>query len=283
MPDTVASLIRRAAAQLSLRGIETAALDARLLLQSSAGMGHADVVAEPDLILASPTVNAFWSLVERRCAFEPVSRILGTREFYGRAFHVTPEVLDPRADTETLITAAVPLGRGKSPFRILDLGTGSGALAVTLLAELPEASAVATDVSEPAIAIAKANAEALHVSERLALVKTSWFAGLSGRFDLIVSNPPYIPTADISDLSPDVRDYDPRGALDGGADGLHAYRQIAAGVAGFLAAESHILLEIGAGQELAVQGLFEARGLVLKQQFRDLGGHIRVLSFNLPR
>jgi release factor glutamine methyltransferase len=283
MPDTVAGLIRRAAAQLSLRGIETAALDARLLLQASAEMSHADVVAEPDLILAPEVVDGFWFMVERRSAFEPVSRILGVREFYGREFQVTPAVLDPRADTETLIAAALPLGKGKPGFRILDLGTGSGAIAVTLLAELPDATGIATDVSETALGVARTNAEVHGVSGRLRLLQASWFSGLSGKFDLIVSNPPYIPTTDVAGLAPDVRDFDPLGALDGGGDGLEAYRQISAGAGEFLAPGGHVLVEIGAGQEIDVQQLFEARGLALDQRFGDLGWHIRVLSFNLPR
>ena len=283
MSDTVASLIRRAAKQLSLRGIETAALDARLLLQASAELNHSDIVAEPDLILAPEVVHKFWSLMERRSAFEPVSRILGKREFYGREFQVTPAVLDPRPDTEVVIEAALPLGKGKASFRILDLGTGSGAIVVTLLAELPHATGVATDISEAALAIASSNAEVHGVSNRLRLMQANWFEGLSGQFDLIVSNPPYILTDDIAGLSPDVREFDPHRALAGGADGLTAYRQIAVGAAGFLAAGGRILLEIGAGQASDVQRLFEANGFTLNQQYLDLGGHIRALSLDLPR
>jgi release factor glutamine methyltransferase len=283
MSDSVAGLIRRAARQLSLRGIETAALDARLLLQSAAGMTHAEIVAEPDLILAPEVVAKFWLLMERRSAFEPVSRILGTREFYGREFQVKPAVLDPRADTEVLIEAALTLGREKSLFRILDLGTGSGAIVVTLLSELPNAAGVATDVSKAALAVAKSNAEMLGVSGRLRFVQAHWFEGLNGQFDLIISNPPYIPAEDIAGLLPDVRDFDPLGALDGGADGLAAYRMIAAGAAGYLAPQGHILMEIGAGQEIHVQRLFEALGFTLDRQYTDLAGHVRCLGFNLPR
>ena len=282
MSDTVASLIRRAAKQLSLRGIETAALDARLLLQASAQLNHSDVVAEPDLILAPETVAKFWVLMERRSALEPVSRILAAREFYGREFQVTPAVLDPRADTEVLIEAALPLGKGKGSFRILDLGTGSGAIAVTLLAELPHATGVATDISEAALAVANSNAEMLGVSDRLRFIHANWFDGLDGQFDLIVSNPPYILADDIAGLSPDVRDFDPHSALDGGVDGLMAYRQIAAGASGFLALQAPVLVEIGAGQEPDVQRLFETNGFVLNRRHPDLGGHIRCLRFNLP-
>jgi release factor glutamine methyltransferase len=283
MSDTVASLMRRAAKQLSLRGIETAALDARLLLQASAELSHSDVVAEPDLILAPEVAAKFWVLMERRSALEPVSRILATREFYGREFQVAPAVLDPRADTEVLIEAALPLGKGKGSFRILDLGTGSGAIVVTLLAELPHATGVATDISEAALAVANFNAEMHGVSDRLRFIHANWFDGLDGQFDLIVSNPPYILTDDIAGLSPDVRDFDPHSALDGGVDGLMAYRQIAAGASGFLALQAPVLVEIGAGQEPDVQRLFETNGFALNQRYPDLGGHIRCLRFNLPR
>ena len=282
MSDTVAGLVRSAARQLSLRGIATAALDARLLLQSAADMSHADIVAEPDLILPPDVVARFWSLMEQRCAFEPVSRILGVREFYGRDFKITPDVLDPRADTETLIGVATGLGTGKASFGILDLGTGSGAIAVTLLAELPQAHGVATDISEAALAIAKANALTHGVADRLRLVHANWFAGVDGKFDLIVSNPPYIPAGDIAGLGPEVRDYDPGSALAGGDDGLQAYRQIAAGASRLLAPRGHVLVETGATQAEGVKDIFEANGLALAGQFRDLGGHIRALSFNLP-
>jgi release factor glutamine methyltransferase len=280
MSDTVAHLIRQAAKQLGLRGIETAALDARLLLQFATDMRREEIVAEPDLILTPDLAACFWSFVERRCALEPVSRILGSREFYGREFQVTPAVLDPRADTETLIAAALPLARGKC--RILDLGTGSGAIIATLLAERPEALGVASDVSEAALGVARVNAEAQGVSGRLTLLRADWFDGIEGQFDLIVSNPPYIASAEIAGLAVDVRDFDPLGALDGGADGLAAYRRIAAGASGHLVPKGQVLVELGAGQEADVRQLFEAAGFGFKGQAFDLGGHVRCLTFGLP-
>lgn len=280
MSDTVAHLIRQAAKQLGLRGIETAALDARLLLQFATDMRREEIVAEPDFIVTPDLAARFWSFVERRCAFEPVSRILGSREFYGREFQVTPAVLDPRADTETLIAAALPLARGKC--RILDLGTGSGAIIATLLAERPEALGVASDVSEAALGVARVNAEAQGVSGRLTLLRADWFDGVAGQFDLIVSNPPYIASAEIAGLAVDVRDFDPLGALDGGADGLAAYRRIAAGASGHLFPKGQVLVELGAGQEADVRQLFEAAGFGFKGQAFDLGGHVRCLTFGLP-
>ena len=282
MPEMAAGLMRRAAKQLTLRGIETAALDARLLLQAAAGITHADIVAEPDQVLSGDATARFWLLVERRRAFEPVSRILGTREFYGRNFRVTPDVLDPRADTETLIGAVLALAKGRGPLRILDLGTGTGAIVVTLLAELPEATAVASDLSAAALQVAKGNAEALGVANRARFVQANWFDGVAGQFDLIVSNPPYIPLGDIAGLAVDVREFDPPKALDGGPDGLEAYRRLASGAGGHLAPKGHIILEIGAGQENAVNDLFRGQGFVQESRHFDLAGYVRCLVFNRP-
>ena len=282
MPDTLRELIRRASEQLDTRGIETADLDARLLFQAAASLRHEEIVAEPDLILSADVVARFSFLIERRCKFEPVSRILGTREFYGRNFRVTPDVLDPRADTETLIGAALVLAKGKGPLRILDLGTGSGAIVVTLLAELPGATAVASDLSAAALQVAKGNADALGVANRARFVQANWFDGVDGQFDLIVSNPPYIPLGDIAGLAADVRDFDPPKALDGGPDGLEAHRRISSGAGAYLAPKGHVILEIGAGQENAVNDLFRGQGFNRESRHFDLAGHVRCLAFNRP-
>ena len=282
MSDTRRGLLKQASEKLAAGGIENATLDARLLFQAASGFRYEDIVAEPDLVVPPDVAARFSSLIQRRCKFEPVSRILGTREFYGRSFRVTPDVLDPRGDTETLIGAALGLAKGKGPLRILDLGTGSGAIAVTLLAELPEASAVASDLSGAALAVAKGNAEALGVVGRASFVQASWFAGIDGKFDLIVSNPPYIPLADIAGLAPDVREFDPPRALDGGPDGLEAYRRIAGGAAGHLTPSGKVVLEIGAGQENAVNELFTGEGFARESRHFDLSGHVRCLVFSRP-
>lgn len=282
MSDTRRGLIKQAGERLAAHGIDTAALDARLLFQAASGLRHEDIVGEPDAMVPPEVVARFSILTQRRSRFEPVSRILGAREFYGRSFRVTPDVLDPRADTETLIGAALGLAKGKGPLRILDLGTGSGAIAVTLLAELPGATAVASDLSGAALAVAKANAEVLGVAGRASFVLASWFEGINGRFDLIVSNPPYIPLGDIAGLAPDVREFDPPRALDGGPDGLEAYRRIASGVGGHLAPSGRVVLEIGAGQENAVNELFMGQGLARESRHFDLAGHARCLVFSRP-
>jgi release factor glutamine methyltransferase len=279
MSDTLRELMKQAGEHLATRGIETAALDARLLLQAASGLRHGEIVAEPDLAVPPEVAARFSFLIERRCKFEPVSRILGTREFYGRSFRVTPDVLDPRADTETLIGVVLALAKGKGQIRILDLGTGSGAIVVTLLAELPGAKAVASDLSAAALEIAKSNAEALGVIDRVNFVQANWFDGIDGQFDLIVSNPPYVPLGNIASLALDVRDFDPLKALDGGPDGLEAYRRIASGAGAHLAPKGHIILEIGAGQENAVNDLFMGQGFNRESRHFDLAGHVRCLAF----
>ena len=282
MSETRRALLKQAGERLAAHGIETAALDARLLFQTATGLQHEDIVAEPELSVPPDFAARFSLLIERRCKFEPVSRILGTREFYGRSFRVTPDVLDPRADTETLIGAALGLVKGGEPLRILDLGTGSGAIAATLLAELPEATAVASDLSAAALAVAKGNAEALGVADRASFVQANWFEGIEGKFDLLVSNPPYIPLGDIAGLAPDVREFDPPRALDGGPDGLEAYRRLANGAGGHLAPKGHIILEIGADQENAVNELFKGQGFDRESRHFDLAGHVRCLVFARP-
>lgn len=273
-PETIASLLLEGRRRLADCG--TAALDARLLLQHVLRLDHADLIAGDREPVSADAVQAYRALLARRGAGEPVSRILGVRNFFGRDFVVSPEVLDPRADTETLVEAALPL-LGKS--RILDLGAGSGAIIVTLLAERPEAMGVAVDLSPGALAVTAENARRHGVLSRLSLLEGSWFAPVEGRFDVIVSNPPYIPAGDIEGLGRDVRDFDPLLALAGGADGLDAYRALATGAARFLAPGGVVLLEIGAGQATAITALFVAAGWQPAGQFCDLGGHVRVLKF----
>lgn len=273
----VRALIDAARRKLAGAGIESAALDARLLLQAAAGLRHADIAADPDRQIATETAEAFHRYVARRAAHEPVSRILGEREFYGRIFQVTPAVLDPRPDTETLIGEA--LKHVKPGARILDLGTGSGAIIVTLLAECTTATGVATDLSGAALEVARKNAERLGVGDRLQAVHCSWFDSVAGCFDIIVSNPPYIALPEIAGLAPDVRDFDPLRALDGGPDGLAAYRRIASGAGAHLAPGGRIIVEIGAGQEGAVAALFKVSGFNLSAIKSDLGGHVRCLVF----
>lgn len=277
-PDTLQGLLAEARRKLMAAGVETAALDARLLLQHAAGVSHEALIAAPECPVEAGTAARFGQLVKRRLDHEPVSRILGEREFYGRVFIVTPAVLDPRPDTETLIDAALAEA-GAAPL-ILDLGTGSGAIAVTMLAERPAAQGVATDLSAAALAVARDNAVRLGVVDRLTLVHGSWFDGIAQRFDLILSNPPYIPLAEIAGLAPEVRDFDPLRALDGGPDGLSAYRRIAAGALSHLAPGGRVIVEIGAGQAAAIGGIFAGQDLRETGRRRDLAGRVRCLTFS---
>jgi release factor glutamine methyltransferase len=276
-PETAAALLEEAVRRLAAAGCATPQLDARLLLQHAARLSREDLILDPGRVLEPEAARQFRGFVVRREAREPVSRILGEREFYGRAFRITPDVLDPRPDTETLVEAA--LGLLPQEARILDLGTGSGAIIVTLLAERPDAAGVATDVSAAALDVARGNAMALGVADRLTLLHGSWFEPVAGQFDLIVSNPPYIPRAAVAGLESDVRDYDPTLALTDGGDGLGSYRAIAAGAGAHLAEGGHVAVEIGASQSEDVEGLFATAGLRLFRRDRDLGGHIRCLTF----
>lgn len=277
-PDRLSALLAAASARLKAAGCDTPALDARLLLQRAGGLSREDLILGPDQPLTPEQAARLEAFITRRERHEPVSRILGEREFYGRVFRVTPDTLDPRPDTETLIDAAVALMPKAA--RLLDLGTGTGAIAITLLAERPDATGVATDLSTAALAVAAENAAQLGVASRLELMSGSWFEPVAGRFDIILSNPPYIPAEDIAALEPEVRNFDPALALSGGDDGLDPYRSIASSAAGHLAPGGHVLVEIGAGQAGDVTAIFAAAGLQAAGRHRDLGGHERSLAFN---
>ena len=277
-----------AAAAQSLReaGIETPELDARLLLCHAAGLSHESYVARAGEALAPEIAARLEASLLRRANREPVSRITGTREFYGRSFVVERSALDPRPDTETLIEVALDLvaasGDGR-PLRLLDLGTGTGCILITLLAELPEAHGVGTDIAADALILAEANARRLGVSDRATFTASDWCDAVAGEFDLILSNPPYIASAEIAGLAPDVRAYDPHLALDGGHDGLDAYRRIAAGAAGKLRPGGKILVEIGASQARDVAALLERCGFLVETGgiVPDLGDRPRVVVASL--
>jgi release factor glutamine methyltransferase len=217
-----------------------------------------------------------------------VSRILGTRGFYGRDFEITPDVLDPRPETETLIDVMLDIvaeeGWHDRPVRICDIGTGSGAIIVTLLAELPGAHGVATDISAAALLVAHKNAHRHGVNHRLGLIHGRTLQGVTGPFDLVVSNPPYIPGAEIARLDPGVRAYDPVMALDGGPDGLAVYREIASEIRRFQP-PPWLVLEVGAGQATDVAALFASKNpdsIPISIRYRkDLGGHTRCVALRI--
>jgi release factor glutamine methyltransferase len=264
---------------LDERGNPTPALDARLLLQEAAEVSRETLIAHPDLEIPGDAVRRFRGFLARPLAGEPVSRLLGCREFYGRRFSITTATLDPRPDTETLIEAALAFMPADAPCRLIDLGTGTGAIGVTLLAERARAMAIMTDISAGALAVARENAGRHGVADRASFIAGSWFAGARGPFDLVLSNPPYITRAILPTLEPEVRDFDPKAALDGGPDGLDAYREIAAEAPSRLAPGGRVIVEIGEGQAPDIERIFALEGLRPESRRTDLAGHVRCLSF----
>jgi release factor glutamine methyltransferase len=268
-----------AARLLRQAGIETPELDARLLLCHATGLSHEAYVAALNDALAPEAAARFGAHVERRLAGEPVSRIIGVREFYGRTFRIDQSTLDPRPDTETLIEAALAMVDRETPLDILDLGAGTGCILITLLAELPQASGVGVDKSLPALERARANAQVLGVGDRARFIAGDWLEAVEGSFDLVVANPPYLSAADMAELAPGVRDHDPWPALDGGPDGLSAYRRIAPGLRKALRPGGFALFEIGHTQAEAVSGLLAGAGLAPEEEpWRDLAGRARVVA-----
>jgi len=262
-------------------GIDSGLTDARALLCAALRLSRAQLLAQSDRMLEPREIAAVSELAARRLKREPVSRILGRKEFWSLTLDVTPDVLVPRPDTETVVEAALDYVAGGGlrleNLRILDIGTGTGALVLALLQELPNARGVATDLSAAALGVARGNAERLKLASRCAFVVCNVADGLQGHFDLIVSNPPYIARGAIAALDPEVRDYDPRLALDGGADGLDAYRAIAGSAPALLAKGGRLIVELGAGQAAPVSALFEAAGLRILSIRDDLAGIPRAL------
>ena len=268
---TVAEALREALKRAE--GVEDAARDVRQLLAFHLGISQERLLLSGPETLPNP--ETWERLMERLLQGEPVTRIIGKRQFWGREFVISPAVLDPRPDTENLIDAAL---RNPAPERLIDLGTGSGCIAITLLAEWPGATGIATDISREALQIARVNAEAQAVADRLTLLASDWWAGVEGQFDLIVSNPPYISEAEMSGLSASVRDFDPAGALTPGGDGLAAYREICEGFEAHLAPGGRVFFEIGWQQGADVLALLESHGLIETAILADLEGRDRVVT-----
>jgi release factor glutamine methyltransferase len=279
----LADLLVEARSALASAGIQDAALDARLLVEHFSSTTPTDAITRPDLLVSEDTVAATRAAITRRVAGESVHRILGFRHFYGLKLFLSPETLEPRSDTETVVDAVLPalrqLAATKGACRILDLGTGTGAIALALLAEVPAAMAVGVDISPGALATATRNAAENGLSGRFEAVISDWFEKISGRYDVIVSNPPYIASNELETLQSEVRDHDPARALDGGPDGLDAYRNIAANVHRYLEPGGVVAVEIGNTQKHDVGLLFESSGMHAVDARKDLAGHDRVLVF----
>lgn len=277
---TVASALKEARLALSEAGIAEAAQDARVLVSGILGLTSTDLILHEKRTLDEKDGSRLEAAVERRVAGEPVYRILGERSFYGLNFKLSEGTLEPRQDTEVLVdTILEALGEPDRGWRILDLGIGTGAIVLSLLHEMPNASGLGVDLSEDAIETAAENSGRLGLSERFEARKSDWFENVEGRFDVIVSNPPYIETAEIAALSQEVRRFDPPAALDGGPDGLAPYRIIAREAVHYLAENGMVGVEIGWRQKLDVSAIFAENGFTLVSAVADLAGNDRVLLF----
>ena len=279
----VATVLDTVAWRLEAAGVDSARLDARLLVGAATGETTAGLIARPQRHLSAPEASVLSGMVARRGAREPLAQILGRREFWSLDFEVSASVLTPRPDSETLIeTACRHIPTAERPFRVLDLGTGSGCLLLALLHEFRAASGLGVDISAAAIALARRNAKRLGIDDRVAFVVGDWAASITGRFDVVMSNPPYIPTAEIAGLELEVARYEPKGALDGGRDGLDAYRALFPVTSELLAPGGIALFEMGAGQADAIGSLAPECGLIMLGFETDIAGIPRVAILRQP-
>jgi release factor glutamine methyltransferase len=280
---TVEAARRTLTVRLKTGAIDSAELDARMLVGAAMGLDLTGLIAAAARPVTPDESMRLEDFARRRLAGEPVARILGLKEFWGLSLNLSAATLVPRPDTETVVELALEILRTEPRpdhrLRIADIGTGSGAILLALLSELPDAHGIGTDISLAALRTANGNAVRLGFARRAAFVASDYAAALSGVFDLIVSNPPYIRSADIAGLASEVRDHDPHGALDGGADGLDAYRALIPQAAGLLAPRGTLIVEAGLGQSGDIQGLMTAAGLTLHGPPRaDLAGVRRAVA-----
>jgi release factor glutamine methyltransferase len=274
---TAQALLAGAVTALRSAGADRPERDARILLQHAMATDHAGlIVALPELVDRA-AVERFDAMIARRCRREPVWRIVGRREFFGLDLMLSPDVLDPRPETELLVECVLRDHEADKPYLFADVGTGSGAIAVALLRQMRRARCISIDISAAALEIAVLNAQSLRVAERMAPYRSDFLSGIDQRFDFIVSNPPYVETAAIKRLAPEVRNYDPHLALDGGDDGLDAYRAILAQSGSRLVNGGRLYLEFGAGQCFSLQQLAAAANWQETAIFPDLNGIDRVM------
>ena len=276
-------LMADARTRLRAAELDTPDLDARLLVEWATGKTRLDLISAPEQVVDSAVIETLSDALDRREKGEPVHRIMGVREFFGLPFRLSAATLEPRPDTEVLVELVIPaleaLAVQKNTLELLDMGTGTGAIIISLLHRFERTHGIGLDMAEGALAMARINAVANGVGDRFAALKSDWFENVSGRFHLIVSNPPYIPHEDIAGLSREVREHDPLAALDGGSDGLNFYRALAQKAADHLYKQGMVAVEIGAGQFQDVEALFESAGFSLAGHASDLGGHRRAMLF----
>jgi release factor glutamine methyltransferase len=287
--QTIETTRRALTSRFKASAIETAELDARLLTGEVLGLDLTGLITAANRALTADESGRLETFAQRRLAGEPVARILGHKEFWGLSLQLSPATLVPRPDTETVVELALDMlratGARDRSLRIADLGTGSGAILLALLSELPQARGVGTDISVAALQTATANAARAGFADRASFTACDYASGLSGAFDLIVSNPPYIRSADIAGLAAEVRHHDPLAALDGGPDGLDAFRALIPQAAGLLAPGAALVVEAGEGQSADIEALMKAAGLTCGRPPKaDLAGIRRaVAGLKLPR
>ncbi len=280
---SLAALLFEATARLAAAGVAEPRRDARVLLAAALGLDAGALLARAETVVAPAPAARFQSMVARRARREPVARILGRRGFWAHDFELSPAVLDPRPDSETLISQVLErIDDRAAGHRVLDLGTGSGCLLLTLLGELPAAIGLGIDLSPAALDVARANAARLGMADRAFFACGEWAAAAAPGWSVILANPPYLARHELDDLEPEVAQWDPRFALDGGADGLDAYRALLPGLARLLAPAGLLALEIGAAQARAVQQLMGEHGLAPAEVLQDLGARERCLLFEAP-
>lgn len=273
---TIADALAKAVTVLKDAGVDTANLDARVLLAQVLGVGREYLVINSEFALSDEQLIAYEQMIERRMTREPVAQILGEREFWSLKFRVTPDTLVPRPDSESVIEAVLDyVPRREAKLLIADFGTGTGCLLLSLLSEFPNAHGLGVDISEAALAVAEKNAANLGLSERAHFHHAKWGEGIIGRYDVIVSNPPYIPENDIDGLAPEVAKFEPKTALAGGADGMKAYRELMPHVKRLLAVHGVAVLEFGKDQHEAVMDIASEHGLQPLELQSDLAGIIR--------
>ncbi|MBX5146458.1 peptide chain release factor N(5)-glutamine methyltransferase [Rhizobium lentis] len=285
MSATVADMLAEARRRFSEAGIIDPATDARLLVAGLLKLSSTELLTRSAERLSPEQIEGIFEAIERRLGHEPVHRILGEREFYGLPLRLSAETLEPRPDTEILVDTVLiylrDLAKVQGHLHILDLGTGTGAICLALLSECPEASGVGSDISADALLTARSNAERNGLQDRFQAIESSWFENIRGSFHAIVSNPPYIASNVVHDLAPEVTKFDPVAALDGGSDGLDAYKAIAKDAARFMKPDAIVGLEIGYDQRNDVTAIFEAEGFKCLKSVKDYGQNDRVLVFAL--
>lgn len=284
---TLGELYRQLRDALAEQGLDVPEREARLVIQYACAIPPADFISRPDMPLGDDQVAAATAMAQRRGTGEPLSRILGWREFYGLRFDLAPDTLDPRPDTEILVEGAIKwlLDHQVPGARILDLGTGTGCIPISILKNIPQATGVAIDLAPGAVAMAQINARTNGVADRLRVVQSDWTQGLASDevFDLITSNPPYIPTHEMANLEDSVRNHDPILALDGGNDGYDPYRHLFIAIQQHLSPDGLALFEIGAGQLSDLRRIAIKCGLDVTLTLMDYGGIPRVMGVCMPR